>query len=112
MRKIITAIVLLFIAFKNNWFPQIIFNYKSISSLINFGFYHFANRVVAKMHTRGDQLIIGKLLGVFSLGLYNTPEEAAAVYFAARDRAMELCLGDLVIRTPESIVSYVKTGAW
>jgi hypothetical protein len=47
-----------------------------------------------------------------SLGLHNTPEEAEAVYFAARDRAMELCLGDLVIRTPESVVSYVKTGAW
>jgi len=47
-----------------------------------------------------------------SLGLYDTPEEAAAVYFPARDRAMELCLGDLVLRTPESIESYVKTGAW
>jgi hypothetical protein len=55
---------------------------------------------------------IGTPVKRISLGLHNTPEEAEAVYFAARDRAMELCLGDLVIRTPESVVSYVKTGAW
>ena len=48
----------------------------------------------------------------FFLGGFDTPEEAAAVYFAARDRAMLLCVGDFVIRTPASIESYVKTGAW
>ena len=55
---------------------------------------------------------IGTPVKIISLGYFDTPEEAAAVYFPARDRAMELSLGDLVIRTPESVVSYVKTGAW
>ena len=45
-----------------------------------------------------------------NLGYYDTHEEARAVYLAARDRAMQLCLGDFVIRTKESIISFVKTG--
>ena len=44
------------------------------------------------------------------LGHFDTTEEAHAVYLAARDRAMRLSLGDFVIRTKESIISFVKTG--
>lgn len=47
-----------------------------------------------------------------SLGYFNTKEEAMTTYRIARHRAMQISLGDLVIRKPESIEQFVKTGVW
>ena len=44
-----------------------------------------------------------------SLGMYATPEEAHEKYCEARERAMKLNLLDFVVRTKESIESFVKT---
>ncbi len=47
-----------------------------------------------------------------ALGYYSKKSDAQAVYFEARDRAMQICVGDLVIRTVASIENFVKTGVW
>ena len=48
--------------------------------------------------------------GNISLGCYHTAEEANERYLECRDRAMQLSLGDLVIRSKDSIKSFVRTG--
>ena len=53
---------------------------------------------------------IGTPVKYIFLGYFDNKEEARARYLEARDRAMQLCLGDLVIRTKNSIESFIKTG--
>lgn len=55
---------------------------------------------------------IGTPVKRISLGYYTTPEEAHERYCEARKRAMQLTLLDFVVRTRNSVESFVKTGAW
>ena len=71
LKSIVQSVLLIIVGYNNKWLPRFEFSWKAISKLVNFGFYHFLGRLVGKIHSRGDQLIIGKVLGASALGIYN-----------------------------------------
>lgn len=50
--------------------PQFVFDFQSVKSLLQFGFFQTGTAVVNFLSANIDKLLIGKLLGPYSLGLY------------------------------------------
>jgi len=55
--------------------PKFIFKLKQVKEYISFGLYTVGNGIVSTIATQIDVILIGKLLGVETLGLYNVIKE-------------------------------------
>jgi O-antigen/teichoic acid export membrane protein len=57
--------------------PSFIFNYQDIKSFITFGLFQIGERSINYFNSQFDTLLIGKLLGTESLGIYNLAKNLA-----------------------------------
>jgi len=53
------------------WRPKLIFKWESIKQLMRFGFSYFGSKIFNYITTNVDNLLIGRLLGASSLGIYS-----------------------------------------
>jgi O-antigen/teichoic acid export membrane protein len=69
---IISTTLLTFLGFKN-YRPKFIFSYRSLkgTGFFSFGFYQMGEKVLNYFNSQFDTLVIGKILGMEALGLYN-----------------------------------------
>lgn len=57
--------------FLSGWYPRFIFSLKAVKELFHFGFYFSGFCFVNYWHRNMDNLIVGKVLGPLSLGIYS-----------------------------------------
>ncbi|MBD1427743.1 MOP flippase family protein [Sphingobacterium arenae] len=67
--------VLLINAGKKLFAPSFLFAFSSISELLRFGFFQMGEKIVNYLNKEVDTLIIGKLVGLEALGLYNIAKD-------------------------------------
>ncbi|RCU49462.1 hypothetical protein DU002_11095 [Corallincola holothuriorum] len=60
---------------EKSWHPKLKFDKQVIRPALNFGVYQLGSQVINQLRTQADQLIIGKSLGVESLGVYALAKE-------------------------------------
>lgn len=63
--------LLLVVAFKKNWIPQLRFNINEVTFYLKFGAYRVLAMSANQFNSRVDQLLIGGILGATALGYYN-----------------------------------------
>jgi PST family polysaccharide transporter/lipopolysaccharide exporter len=63
------TLILLFIGFKK-YRPRLRFKFSEIRKYLTFGMYQMANNTISILAMKVDQIIIGRLLGVQTLGIY------------------------------------------
>ncbi len=63
--------VWIFIAGLKTWKPLFTLQFRGLSPVLRFGFYHSAEKIVQFFSTKADQLLVTTLLGIHYLGIYN-----------------------------------------
>lgn len=67
----IKSIMLILLALKKKWFPQLRLRISEITFYLKFGIYRVLAMSANQINSRVDQLLIGAILGPASLGFYN-----------------------------------------
>lgn len=55
--------------------PSMLFSWNSIDDMLRFGFFQMGEKIVNYLNKEVDTLVIGKLVGIESLGLYNIAKD-------------------------------------
>jgi len=74
LSSLFLAIGYMVLGYKKNK-PGFYFDIKSVSALLHFGTYTAAERIVTLLSYNIDSILIGKLLGIDALGLYNLAKQ-------------------------------------
>lgn len=67
----VKSIILILLALKKKWFPQLRLRIAEITFYLKFGLYRVLAMSANQFNSRADQLLIGAILGPVSLGFYN-----------------------------------------
>ena len=72
--NVISTLLLIFVGYKFHK-PQLYFNLSEVRFLFSFGFYQMGEKLVNYLNKEVDTLVIGKLLGMEALGIYNIAKD-------------------------------------